>query len=151
MSDPIVVAKPTSTLLEFYDGTNAPDLPHASLPRILHLEFQPQEIYRVLISEEYEAFLAILKEYLEGDCWALTVDKEVIFNAYRKLTVKQELESHILRDKFVDCPHLLFTEMIDKEEDAHVVVYMHGKNTRWLDIRYNGWGNYFTVNYYRSL
>ena len=150
MSNPIAVAIPPSKRLELYDGTNAPDLLHTSLPYILHRESQPQEIYRVLISEEYEAFLAILKEYLEGDCWALTVDKEVIFNTYRELTVKQQLESYILRDKLVDCPHLLFVEMMKKEENGHVVLYMHGTNTRWLDIRYDGFGNYFTVNYYSS-
>ena len=93
-------------------------------------------IYHVKNTDEYADFLETLKEYVGGDCWAIKVNDEVLFDCYKDLSLKEQLQASILRDKIVDCPHLLFTDMFTKKKDSTIIIDMHSNVSLVVKITY---------------
>ena len=55
---------------------------------------------------EYESLCKFVKEYVNADCRALTINDEIIFNSYNELTsFKDQIIEDILRDQIVKNPH----------------------------------------------
>ena len=121
-----------------------------SLPRYRDASCFSTEKYSAKDQESYKNFLDKVSEYIEGDCWALLVDREVIFNGYKEQTVRQQLEDHIMRDKIVESPHLLFVEMFIKKKDTCVVIYMHGADFKWMVINYSAATESMDVKYLKD-
>jgi hypothetical protein len=92
--------------------------------------------YHVKNTDEYGDFLEVVKEYVGGDCWAIKVNDEVLFDCYKDLSLKEQLQASILRDKMVDCPHLLFTDMFIKKKDGTIIINMYSQNTMVVKITY---------------
>jgi len=88
---------------------------------------EQNKIYHANNTEEYSEFLEIFKEYVSGDCWGMTVDQEVIFD-YNDMSIKEQLQASILRDKIADHPHLIFADMFQKKKDGKVTINMYGYN-----------------------
>lgn len=93
-------------------------------------------IYHANNTDEYGEFLEVVKDYVGGDCWAIKVNDEVLFDCYKDLSLKEQLQASILRDKIVDCPHLLFTDMFTKKKDSMIVIDMHSNAALVVKITY---------------
>jgi hypothetical protein len=93
-------------------------------------------IYHVKNTDEYGEFLETLKEYVGGDCWAIKVNDEVLFDCYKDLSHKEQLQVSILRDKIVDCPHLLFTDMFTMKKDSTIMIDMYSNVSLVVKITY---------------
>jgi len=92
--------------------------------------------YHANNTDEYGEFLEVVKDYVNGDCWAIKVDEEVLFNCYQDMSLKEQLQASILRDKMVDCPHLLFTDMFTKKKDGTIMIDMHSNVSLVVKITY---------------
>ena len=88
----------------------------------------------------YESLRSILKEYLEGDCWALQVDSEYIFNSYldNQRTLRENILEQILRSKIIEDPHShLLVYLHRMGHDAEIRIHMFIDNSLIITIQYN--------------
>jgi len=85
---------------------------------------------------EYAEFLEILKDYVNGDCWAIKVNDETLFDFYRDMSVKEYIELSILHDKISACPHILFVKMFEKKKDSTIMIDMYSNVSLVVKITY---------------
>jgi hydroxymethylpyrimidine pyrophosphatase-like HAD family hydrolase len=92
-------------------------------PPVRKTKFTFDELYEVL---------RIIKEYIEGDCWAITINGEIIYNNYDKTKkIKKLILQDMLRNYVSDKPRLLFGLF---EKDKKIVIYMFGNDTWTVNI-----------------
>lgn len=120
-----------------------------SLPKIEYYEKRPAKSY-ALGTEEYGEFLKEFQMYIGGDCHAITLNDEIIYNTYENKSVREILQDGLIRDKIIENPHSLFVNIIRKSENARVIVYMFGKTPWFLATYYNSVMKMITLEYYNS-
>lgn len=82
-----------------------------------------------LIRGDYHNLLTLIQEYVGADCWAFTINDEIIFNSYNNetKTFKQILEENIIRDKIIENAHSILCEVNSRNVDARIDIYMFPK------------------------
>jgi hypothetical protein len=75
---------------------------------------------------EYNSLCKFVKEYVNNDCRALTINDEVIFNSYNELTSFQgHILEDMLRDQIVKNPHRsLFCPVHRGKKESAIRIYM---------------------------
>lgn len=84
---------------------------------------------------EYNKLLEEFQSYLEADCHAMVVDNEILFNYYENnstKSMKNFLLEMMLREKLCDEPRMLTREILNREKDSFIILYMFGKSPMFV-------------------
>lgn len=90
--------------------------------------------------ESYQMLVDLLKEYIRSDCWALTVNGEIIFSDYpnNNQTIKDRINGYIIRESIVADPHCsLLVHLHRAATHAKIMIYMFGDKSFVVEIFYN--------------
>ena len=119
-----------------------------SLPKIEYNEMHPSKTYAYNDAEQYEEFQEEFLNYVTGDCHAITLNDEVLYNSYDDKSVREQLQEDMIRDKIMDRPHSLFVKLFRTDEKARVIVYLFGQNPWFVAIHYEPGS--LKMEYYKS-
>jgi hypothetical protein len=94
----------------------------------------------------YTEFYKMLKEHIEADCWAMTIDQEILWNTYNEdsMTYKQLLTENNIRTTVSKNPHNLLCHIFRKDRPARIAIYMFESHSWGIIINYEN--KKFTVN-----
>ena len=119
-----------------------------SLPKIEYIEKHPSNTYAYLDAVQYKEFQDEILNYVSGDCYAITLDDEILYNSYKEKSVREQLQDDMIRDKIIDDPHRLFVKLFRKNVSARVIVYLFGENPWFVAVYYKP--GFLTMEYYKS-
>lgn len=120
-----------------------------SLPKIEYTEKDTSHAYgrdRASLSEFYEEFT----NYISGDCHAITVDDEIIYNSYEPKTIRETIQDGMIRQQLIANPHSLFINMFRNNKSGRVIVYMYGLTPWFVAVYYNHSHQLIYLEYYKS-
>ena len=82
----------------------------------------------------------MIKEYVGADCWAMTVNDEILWNSYNEnsMTFKDLILESSIRSIVIDNPHTLFCKIFHRRTPAKIVIYMFGSDSWGIIINYDG-------------
>lgn len=113
-----------------------------------------QKVYEAEDKNTYEAFQNMIKEFIGSDCWAMTVNDEVIFDSYldNSKSIRSFIEEDVIRDKILDNPHQnLLVYLHRRKSNAHIRIYMFYSEPWTLNIEYVYLEKKFYISYSQSV
>lgn len=119
-----------------------------SLPKIEYNEMYPSKTYAFNDPVQYRDFQDEFALYMSGDCHAITINDDIIINAYEEKTHREQLIDDTIRTHCINSPHSIFVNLFRKNENARVILYMF-RDTPWFVAVYFRPG-FLTVEYYKS-
>lgn len=122
-------------------------------PLVFHpYDNAPARIYHTEVGHEYEQFLDEFEDHLGADCWALTVNEEIIINSYHEhRPLREKLMDKIIRDAILGEPHSLFVNINRSHVNTRIIVYMFQRDPWFLVIDYDPAAKTYTTNKYSSI
>ncbi len=79
--------------------------------------------------------------YLEGECYALLVNNEVIFNSYKEQSVRDRIMGDVIRDALLtpsQVNRLILRKIEKMNVDSTIEIYMNPFHESWkVNIHYN--------------
>ena len=125
------------------------DLPYEPDFQDIDKEYDTRDINE----ESYQKLEKVIKYFLEGDCWALTVDNEVVFNSYKDnmKTIRSQIEAEMVRDKILESPHgYLLVFLHRRKTNAKIRIYMFYEYTWTVNIDYVVSEDKYYISYSQS-
>jgi hypothetical protein len=122
------------------------------LPKIEYTEARRSKTYSIDSNypSNYSEFCNEFKEYVSGDCYAITVNDEILYNSYEPKSIRDSLQDDMVRQMIIDAPHNFFAKLFRKKEDARVIVYIFGQTPLFLAAYYHAEKELLTLEYYKS-
>ena len=98
-----------------------------------------EKFYELDKDESYNEVLLNVSEFVNGDCHAIVLDGEIIYNIYNEeLSYREKINEDIVRQKIADQPHRhLFCQVLRKNKDFTVEIFMFKENPWKLVIRFD--------------
>lgn len=124
-----------------------------SLPKIDYTAMDtPSKCYSLNDDLQYKELKENISEHIEGDCWAVTVNDEILYNSYEPKSPRDKILDSLVRNEITENIHgSLFVELIRSKQDGKIVLYMFGINATWfMVIYYSAVRELFTVEYYKT-
>ena len=81
---------------------------------------------------EYINFCEFIEQVLSGDCWAVKVNDEILFNYFNEheKSYRDRILDDVIRQELIDDVHgSLFVQLFRKNKDADIIIYMFGDET----------------------
>ena len=101
----------------------------------------------------YESLKNMIKDFIGADCWAMSVNDEIIFNNYldNSKSIRAFIEESVIRDKIWKDPHEnLLVYIHRRKSNARIRIYMFYITTWTLNIDYVFSEKKFYVSYSQS-
>jgi hypothetical protein len=91
-------------------------------------------------------------EFVCSDCWAMTVNDEVLFNGYStKLSFKDRMQNEWVRNQILRTPHeSLLSHFPFLEKDQYIRIYMFREQPWRMNIEYKHKMKCFQVSFSQS-
>ncbi len=140
-----------------------------SLPKVEYNELQPTLVVDTNNREQMNKLYDEVKSLISADCWAITIDDEILFNAYDKSkTVLAKIQDQMVRNNIIDNIHSslfvhLFRDPPQKSQryflrsqqcflkkDRTIILYMFGTKHWFYHIRYIISSNQLEITKYAS-
>jgi len=118
------------------------------LPKIEYNDLEHLRTYS--LKRCYGEFCADFKAFVSGDCDAITVDDEILFNNYEPKSLRDSILDDMFRQNIIDNPHNLLVRIIDQKKNAHMILYMCGNTPWFIAVYYNHLLRIFTIESYKS-
>lgn len=117
---------------------NNQNLPEINTHENLGEEDGVMESYFLEDNNEYKEFLYVVKDFIESDCHAVVLDGEVVYNAYKEMTYRENILENIVRDQIATNVHrLLISPAVRKNKDFDIEIYMFKTNSFKLVVHYD--------------
>lgn len=102
--------------------------------------------------EQIESFYTTVKDILGADCWALTIDGEILYNSYNNAKpMLEKINDKMVRNTLINDIHgILFVDFFRGKKDRTLILYMFGENHWFYHIRYFDSTKMFQINQYAS-
>ena len=113
-----------------------------SLPKIEYIQKHPSVTFALNDRQQYNEFRDEISLYFSGDCWAITINDEILYNAYEEKSVKAQIQDEIVRGKIIENPLILLRKA------GRVIIYLFGDTPWFVAIHYEN--DIATVEYYKS-
>ena len=124
-----------------------------SLPKIDYTAMDtPSKCYSLNDNLQYKELQEIISEHVEGDCWAVTVNDEILYSSYEPKSKREQILDSLVRKEITENVHSsLFVELFRAKQDGKVVLYMFGIHATWfMIIYYSAARELFTVEYNKT-
>lgn len=95
--------------------------------------------YDIQDKNSYESFQNMMKSFIGSDCWAVTVNDEVIFDSYldNSKSIRSFIEEDLIRDKILEDPHgSLLVYLHRRRTNARIRIYMFYQDSWTMNIDY---------------
>lgn len=80
----------------------------------------------------------VIKDFIEGDCHAVVMDGEVLFNTYRDLSHRERITEYTIREQLCNDTHRhLFAPLLRQNRDFRIEVYMFRYDVWKIVIDFN--------------
>ena len=122
-----------------------------NLPQIEYDALEPSKAYSINSKPCYDEFCMEFTECVSGDCHAITVDNEILFNSYEPKSIRDSIQDDMIRQNIINNPHGLFVNLFGKKKDARVMVYMFGNKPWFLGVYFDASKEILRVEYYKSI
>jgi len=100
-------------------------LPIADIP----MELEMAGVISTQSAFAYDKFTKEIKDHLENDCWALTINNEVLFNGFAEQTFNEFMLDHMKRDALINNVHGALLVKINRENKPVIGrIYMCGRD-----------------------
>lgn len=102
------------------------------------LDFENYNIKETYNMQELRSFYKdVISCYTESDCWALTVNDEILWNSYKPdRSYKEIVEENITRQLIINNPHHVFVNVLLRNIDTTIIIYMFQYNSFGIHIEY---------------
>ena len=92
-----------------------------TLPPLEYNEKHPSITYSVNDKSQYSEFLEEFTAYVSGDCHAITIDNEILYNSYdyNEKSVREIIQEKAIRTTIIDDPHSIFVQLFMSPDIAH--------------------------------
>jgi hypothetical protein len=122
------------------------------LPKIT---FIPMDIatkaYSVNDHTQYNQLCEIISEHINGDCWAVKLNNEILYNFYEPKGHRQRILDNMIRNEISENIHTsLFVNMFRNNQDGTIILYMFGEATWFMIINYIHKTECVTIEYYKT-
>lgn len=113
------------------------------------LEMKPSKLFvtECIINHNYEPtsnyinFIQQLENYIGGDCWAIVVNGNIIFNSYEDKSIREQIIDENIRTEIMNGIHYnIFANFFREEKDAVMNIYMFCKESYCINV-------HFEINY----
>jgi hypothetical protein len=87
----------------------------------------------------YINFCEFIEEVLSGDCWAVKVNDEILFNYFNEheKSYRDRILDDVIRQELIDdIDSSLFLQLFRKNKDVDIVIYMFGNETWGYKIKF---------------
>jgi hypothetical protein len=108
---------------------------------------------RDIDKQSYKDLENLIKDFIGSDCWAVTIDDDVIFNSYpsNKKKIRDSIMEEMIRDKMIENPHENFLVYIHRRrQNAKVRIYMFCGHPWTMNIDYKAEHKLFQVSFSQS-
>ena len=116
------------------------------LPPIEYNVKRPSVVYSI----ENNEFIERIKEFIVGDCCAIVIDNEIIFNSYEPKSIKDKIQDNIIRHEIMKYPYTLCSDMIKKNRNGKIIIYMYDDFPWFVVINYDANNKVLKFDYYKS-
>jgi len=132
-------------------------VPDTPFPMVMPKDFKGQKFFRMIYkdndfkdeNEDFDKLNELLHDYAEGDCWALIVDDEEIWNSYNKTSIKKQFMDDMARSYFIDNKHRI-TTLIRVKGKGNIALYMFGPHAYRMQCDYSKEDGGFNVSFWCS-
>lgn len=107
-----------------------------SLPKIKYEHLARMNTYDLDDPESYDELKNDFISYAPN-CCAITYDDEIIYNVYKKLTIREHVLEDMIRDTICDEPEYIFLRLFKKNESCRIILYMFGDNPWFMAYYYD--------------
>ena len=123
-----------------------------TLPPVEYNEKHPSITYSVNDTSQYDEFLEEFTAYVSGDCHAITIDDEILYNSYdyNEKSVREIIQEKAIRGTIINDPHSIFVQLFIEKRNSKVILYMFGNTPWFVCIYYNALLHTLTLEYYKS-
>jgi len=123
-----------------------------SLPLVnLQGNYKEKSLFNLNDLKDYEELQKLIVSYVDGDCWALVLNDEILFNSYeQEKSIKETLTDKMLRDMIVKDPHRLCVQMHRLDHCSELVIYMYGEAPFTINIHFCNTARVYMVSSKRS-
>jgi len=135
--------------------TNYFHLPQVNLTYDYHeVDFKTLLYYTSDIDKQsYQQFQKIIQDFVGADCWALTVDDNIVFNSFpeNENDIRTEITDDLIRDKIIENPHgSLLVHLIRRNRNARIRIYMFCSYSWTMNIDYKASHKVFQISFSQS-
>ncbi len=126
----LVSKKDSQDLLEWYDEDDN------KLYEFGNFEITPTDDTD---NTEYINFCEFIEHVLSGDCWAVKVNDEILFNYFNEheKSYRDRIIDDVIRQELIDDVHSsLLLQLFRKNKDADLIIYMFGNDTWAYKIKF---------------
>src|SRR5579871_5777131 len=104
-----------------------------------------------IVDHDYDLLIKLLSTYAAGDCTALLVNGEPIWNTYQKLSVRDEFYQNMARSYFIDKMNTyLIPTLIMNRGVGEIKIYMFGNEPLLIKLTYSENSRGFTAEFWCS-
>lgn len=90
-----------------------------------------------------------LTEILVGDCWAVDVNDNLLFNLYEKKSLRDTIIDKLIRDKITKNPFCMLNDLMSRSS-GRIDIYMGGDIPWFVVCWYNASIDTCTIEYFMS-
>lgn len=126
----LVCKSDSQDLLEWYDEDDN------TLYEFGNIEIEPS-----CNNLTYLNFCEFVEEILSGDCWAVKVNDEILFNYFNEheKSYRDRILDDVIRQELIDDVHSsLFLQLFRRNKSADITIYMFGYETWAYKIEFCG-------------
>lgn len=135
--------------VEFDDN----NLPIAKIP-IENFENVKKTEFKLDNPQEFEDLEQILKGFVEGDCWAVKVNEDILFNLYNDNMGSSEemIQQQMMRDAItLDPKNTILWPTNQRYEDAKMMIFLNAYNPHTITIRYSSQDFKCNLSFHKAL
>jgi hypothetical protein len=105
--------------------------------------------YTTAKMSEYESLCDLISDLVAADCWAVTINDEILFNSYnRDMPIKKHIKEELIRDKIIKNPHTAILMHINRKQTNFIIkIYMFGQSCWCSSIVYSD--GIYSVKFYK--
>lgn len=124
-------------------------LPQVTIPYDYEMETY---LYYNFDPQSYETLMGHVKSFVGADCWAITVDKQIVFSNYNQnyRSYRQRILDSVVRQEIYDNPHSLFVHFHREKKPLRIRIYMFQKHTWCMNIDYDPKFKLYRISFSRS-
>jgi len=118
---------------------------------LLPMESSVKETYT---RDDYDALLLLISNCIRGDCYALKVNDEIVWNLYDpRLSIREYANEKIIRNHIgitIDNINDFLERLRYNKVDSTIVIYMFKTNSWTANIHYSAEHRIYTVEYFMT-
>ena len=120
-----------------------------NLPPVDFNEMTEIELFSA-INNDYNVFLFRIADIIAGECFAITVNNEVVFNKKSAVSPREKIIDSMVSSEIISNPHILFAPILERKLNTVIHLYMAPVVPWFVIIFYDPSTEELRVTFYKS-